>query len=80
MTLARGCDEVHAVRPPAPSVGSPSYRDERKEYLLYAFDPSEPAVVGIRQREWTAIAESEEAVVREMARCLREISAGRAPR
>ena len=29
--------------------------------------------------EWTAVARSEEGVVREMARCLREIAAGRVP-
>ena len=61
-------------------MGRPSYHDERREWLLYAFDPSERAVVGIRQREWTAIAESEVAVVREMARCLREITDGRVPK
>jgi hypothetical protein len=39
----------------------------------------EVAVVGVRKREWTAIAPTEEAVVAEMARCLGEISAGRVP-
>lgn len=33
---------------------------------MYAFDPAERAV-GIRKREWTAIAQTEEDVVREMA-------------
>jgi hypothetical protein len=47
---------------------------------MYAFDPSERPVVGLRSREWTARAESEEAVVREMGRCLRELGAGRTPR
>ena len=47
---------------------------------MYAYDPSERPVVGLRSRKWTAIAESEEAVVREMARCLRELGAGRTPR
>ncbi len=47
---------------------------------MYAFDPSERPVVGKRSREWTAIGPTEEAVVREMARCLREIGAGRVPR
>jgi hypothetical protein len=36
--------------------------------------------VGVRKREWTAIAATEEAVVAEMARCLAEISAGRVPK
>ena len=43
-------------------------------------DPSERPKVGLRSREWTAIASTEEGVVREMARCLRELGAGRAPR
>jgi len=46
----------------------------------YAFDPAERAVVGVRSREWTALATSEEGVVREMARCLGEIKAGRVPK
>lgn len=66
--------------PPGWFVGQPSYHDERREWLLYAYDPSEKAVVGVRKREWTAIADTEEAVVREMARCLREIAAGRSPK
>ncbi|MDQ3938269.1 MAG: hypothetical protein M3253_06260 [Chloroflexota bacterium] len=37
-------------------VGSPSYHDERREWALYAFDPSERPRVGIRQREWQAVA------------------------
>jgi hypothetical protein len=45
-----------------------------------AFDASEKPVVGVRQREWEAVADSEEAVVREMARCLGEIGEGRAPK
>jgi len=45
-----------------------------------AFDPSERAVVGVRQREWTAVAPTEEALVLEIARCLREIGDGRWPK
>ena len=37
----------------------------------YAFDPRERAHVGVRSREWTAAAQTEVEVVREMARCLR---------
>jgi hypothetical protein len=73
-------DELLAAIPPGWSVGRPSYHDERREWLLYAFDPSERPVVGLRSRQWTAIAESEVGVVREMARCLRAIGAGRVPR
>lgn len=76
----RAWDELHTAMPPGWWVGSPSYHDERREWLLYAFDPSERPVVGLRSREWTVIAESEEAVVREMARCLRLIGKGRVPK
>ncbi len=66
--------------PPAWHVGRPSYHDERREWVMYAFDPSERPMVGLRSREWTAVAATEEGVVLEMARCLREIAAGIAPR
>jgi hypothetical protein len=45
----------------------------------YAYDPTERPKMGRRSREWTAIGRSEVQVVREMARCLREIAAGRVP-
>ena len=45
----------------------------------YAFDPSERAQAGVRSREWTAVAQSELEVVRELARCLRLIRDGRVP-
>jgi hypothetical protein len=47
---------------------------------MYAYDPSERAKVGIRSREWEVEGPTEEYVVREMARCLREIGAGRVPK
>lgn len=46
---------------------------------MYAYYPSERPTAGLRSREWTAVAQTEEGVVLEMARCLREISEGRAP-
>jgi hypothetical protein len=63
-------DALQAMTPSGCYVGKPSYHDERDEWLLYAFDPSERAVVGVRSREWTAVASTEVGVVREMARCL----------
>jgi len=71
---------VHDATPAGWHVGRPSEHPERREWLMYAFDPAERPVVGLRSREWTAVAATEEAVVREMARCLREIKEGRAPR
>lgn len=78
--LARAWEELHAEIPRGWSIGRPSEHPERREWVMFAFDPSERPVVGLRSREWTAVAKSEEAVVREMARCLREIAAGRVPR
>jgi len=46
---------------------------------MYAFDTTEKAHIGRRSREWTAVGQTEDDCVREMARCLREIAAGRAP-
>ena len=47
---------------------------------MYAFDQTEKAHLGRRSREWTAVGQTEEECIRVMARCLREISAGRVPR
>ncbi len=71
---------LHDATPAGWQVGRPYYHDERRQWVQYAFDPSERPVVGIRKREWQAVAESEEEVVREMARCLRELRKGRVPR
>jgi hypothetical protein len=75
VTLEDAWDAVGA----APSgwwVGRPMYHDERRERQLPAFDPSERPKVGFRSREWTAIADSEEAAVWEMGRCLAIICEG----
>lgn len=72
-------DELLAATPPGWYVGRPMFHNERNEWQMYAFDPSERPVMGHRKREWTAVAQIEDAVVREMARCLREIAAGRVP-
>ena len=47
---------------------------------MYAFDTTEQAQIGKRNREWTAVGQTEIDCVIEMAQCLREIEAGRAPR
>ena len=47
---------------------------------MYAFDTTEKAQIGRRSREWTAVGQTDEECVREMARYLREISEGRVPR
>ncbi len=78
--LAAARDELHDPSPPGWYVGTPSYHVERREWLRYDFDTREKAHIGRRSREWTAVAPTEEGVVREMARCLHEIAAGRVPR
>jgi hypothetical protein len=60
MTLEDAWDALHAAAPRGWYVGRPSFHHERNEWLLYAFDPAEIAHVGIRKREWTAIAATED--------------------
>ena len=77
--LETAWDAVHDATPAGWFVGQPSYHDERREWMMYAFDPIERAEVGVRSREWTAVGATETDVLREMARCLREIGEGRVP-
>ena len=71
---------LHDAAPSGWWVGSPNYHEVRREWILCAFDPSQPPTVGVRKREWQAVAQSEADVIREMARCLRQIAAGRVPK
>ncbi len=72
-------NELHEATPPRWFIGRPAYNERRDEWSLYAFDTSERPKVGHRSREWTAVAPTQARVVRTMARCLREIAAGRVP-
>jgi hypothetical protein len=72
--------DLLAATPPGWHVGGPTLHDERGEWVMYAFDPGEQPKVGQRSRQWTAVHPTEVGVVREMARCLQEIGAGRVPR
>lgn len=83
MTLEEAWDELHAATPPRWFVGTPSFNPRRGaggEWSLYAFDTTERPRAGHRSREWTAVHPTQEGVLREMARCLRELAAGRVPR
>jgi hypothetical protein len=72
--------DLHDVTPPGWFVGQ-LVNDRRPEvWEQYAFDPSERAQVGVRSREWTAVAPTEVGVIRELARCLRLIREGRVPK
>jgi hypothetical protein len=66
-----GRTDLHDAKPDGWYVGRPSY-DE-------GFDPSERAQVGVRSREWTAVAPTELEVIYELARCLRLLREGRVP-
>lgn len=78
-TLEAAWQQMHAAMPPGWVLGRPSYHDERRGWILYAYARSERPRMGQRSREWTAVAGTEVGVVCEMARCLREIREGRWP-
>jgi hypothetical protein len=79
--LESASDELHSATPPGWFVGRPAYEPRRPvPWSMYAFDTTERPKVGKRSRDWTAVAPTEERVIREMARCLREIDEGRVPK
>ncbi len=59
--------------------GRPYHYPDRGTWEQHAFDPRERAQAGVRSHEWTAVAQSEVAVIRELARCLRLIREERVP-
>ena len=61
-------------------VGLSMQQPDHGEWLLYAYDLCERPIAGPRARLGRAVAASEVGVIREMARCLREIKAGRVPK
>ncbi|MEP7378376.1 MAG: hypothetical protein ABI725_02320 [Chloroflexota bacterium] len=82
-SLEAAWNELHEAMPPGWFVGTPSFNPRRGaggEWSLYAFDTTERVKIGKRSREWTAVHPTQEGVIREMARCLREIAAGGVPR
>ena len=78
--LEAAWDAVHENMPESWYVGRPGIEERYGQWSMYAFDPSEKPVVGKRSREWTAVGPSELHCVREMARCLGELKAGRWPK
>jgi hypothetical protein len=77
--LAAAWSELHEATPAGWFVGRPAYNERRDEWSLYAFDTTERLKVGRRERKWKSVAPTHARVVREMARCLRELTAGRIP-
>jgi len=78
--LEEAWNEVRAALPSGWTISRASYHPERREWLIYAFDPSEKPKVGLHSREWTAVAPTELLVVREMARCVRIVREGGVPK
>ena len=74
--LRAAWDAVHDATPDGWYVGKPGYEERYNQWSMYAFDPSEKAVVGERSREWTAVGPTELRCVEEMALCLAELKAG----
>jgi hypothetical protein len=58
----------------------PELPPEARRVILYALDARERPKLGVRVREWTAVESTDECVLRQMARCLREIAAGHVPK
>ena len=69
-------EELFDALPDGWAVNKPLHDPERGTWQMYAFDQREGPKA--KTRGWTAEAPTEDGVVREMARCLREISEGRA--
>lgn len=71
---------IHDATPRGWFVGRPGYDPTRRQWTQYAFDPTEKARVGNREREWVAVGETELHVLEQMAYSLGEIKEGRVPR
>lgn len=80
MTLEEAWNELHDALPSSWYVGTPVFNERRDEWSVYAFDTTEKPKVGHRRREWTAVHPTQEGVLREMARCLRDFEGGRVPK
>jgi hypothetical protein len=78
--LEAAWDAIFPVLPLNWTVGKPYYHEEEHRWGMYAYDTRERPKVGQRLRTRTAVAATELEVIREMARCLGEISAGRMPK
>ena len=78
--LVAAWDAVYAATPAGWQVGRPYRHEERGgAWEQYAWLPSGKARGGRPRKEWTAVGETEEACLREMARCLEELGNGRWP-
>ena len=70
-------EELFEAIPDGWTTGKPSYNPNAHAFEMSAFDQRDKVKVGHRTGAWTAVTPTEDAVVREMARCPREIAAGK---
>jgi len=81
VTLEDADAELLVATPRGWQVGRPSFHEERNVWVQYAFDATErPRPGKPRKRDWKTEAPTQELCIRSMARCLREIAAGRVPK
>ncbi len=81
MTSDEPWERIHEATPHGWFVGRPAFEPHRAvPWSQYAFDPAERPRVGHRSREWTAVGMTEQACLEEMARCVAEVSQGKAAR
>ena len=77
--IAAAWAEIHAATPSGWFVRRPGFDPGHGQWTMYAYDPSERPVVGLRSREWTCVGQTEVRVLREIAKALRAISEGGVP-
>ncbi len=78
--IERAFAELLQAAPEGWYVGDPQFEDERGVWTIHAFDRTEQPIGAMRERDWTAVAQTEKGVIPEMTRYLQEISEGRWPR
>ncbi len=61
-------------------VGTPGWEDRYEQWSQFAFDPSEPAVLGGRERQWMTVGQTELDCARSMAYCLADVKQWRWPK
>ncbi len=62
---------VHDATPTGWCVGRPSLHNEPRQWVMYAFDPSERPSAGLRSREWTAVGATDVEAVAKMRAAFR---------
>jgi len=72
MTIADADAELLAATPTGWQVGRPSFHEERRVWVQYAWDTTErPRPGKPRKRDWETEAPTKELCIRSMAYCLR---------